>query len=879
MKKRIIALVTVLTVLAGSFCLPTVAAASTVAGDTILVDEDFSDGFTVNQAYTAAEMEVLSEDLIFATGMLTNSFPDKTTAHYTVKQKDANDASKGNYLEIGAHKNDSNAVVAADFDDITTGTVVVEMKMRPSVGKKTKYYNRMVAADKVYKDTLYGVNGSDTKVWSYGIFPSWSVSLTPGTDGFCSIRTVWSRANVTDNWSVDMYDMVANPNTKLTSYTTGGDQTLDSGFVPTGFEFYNSWQLSTDAKVSVDIADLKVYIPAEVTLTENAPYDSMEKVISYTVSEDIDENSLTAGSVKVTGPSGQDVAVNPSWDSEDMELILDFPYGLPVNGDYIVDFSGIKTARGFAVNKTATFAGEKTVMPLKIASVTPAEGEIPNTIPNIKIMFSQEIDPNTASAITFTKADGRPVAGFTETTVDGKTVTISFGTLTPGDYLLTIGTGVASKEDGEFLEGEGIYTFTAIETIDLFEDYSSDVYEIDKTYTGAALNTKRAGLVYKNEGAYTVEQSGTDKYVTIRPTAVNSGPRLSVELEEALAVGAFELNVRMKRSGGKMFTNLFGMNDSSDSAAMTAMTVIANSGGTKLDYSVDKAKVGGVINGNPTVDEEGFMSLKVVASRSKTQEPWVFKIIDTLCDNEVYTAEIAADQLSDIKKFTVVDIYALSESELSEFISVSELSVKISRFAKVLTSDCEGILPTTESVNLLLNGDIDSEDLVATVVDKNNEDIVISTETEYFPDERRLTLSFNSYLDYGTDYIIRFENAEISDFEFSTAQAPLTLDSAELSYKDSQDGAIDAIPDEGTFKASYDVTVSNPEQENREILLILISYYPDGKINKVTSKPITSSNAQITDTVTQEGLTKASASEFKCFIWEKTTAGYLPIAQ
>ena len=264
-------------------------------GDIVLVDEDFSTGFTVNQAYTAAEMEALSEDLIFATGMLTNSFPDKTTAHYTVKQKDANDASKGNYLEIGAHKNDSNAVVAADFDDITTGTVVVEMKMRPSVGKKTKYYNRMVAADKVYKDTLYGVNGSDTKVWSYGIFPSWSVSLTPSTeDGFCSVKTVWSRANVTDNWTVDMYDMVANPNTKLISYTTGGDQTLDSSFVPTGFEFYNSWQLSTDAQVSVDIADLKVYIPA------SEQEDALENVVFTSGGQRVDSLALTATDLAVT---------------------------------------------------------------------------------------------------------------------------------------------------------------------------------------------------------------------------------------------------------------------------------------------------------------------------------------------------------------------------------------------------------------------------------------------------------------------------------------------------------------------------------------------------------------------------------------------------
>ena len=874
MKKRLIAFLTVFTVLAGTCCLPTVVSASTVEGDIILVDEDFSTGFELDRAYTAAEMEALSEDLNFATGVPANHWPDKTNAYFKVKQIDANDASKGNYLEISSQKDDSHAIVMGDFADITTGAFVVEMKMRPQAGRRTKLYNGVVGTDQSVKYTLYGVNSSDAVVWSYGIFPSWQKQLTPGEDDFCSVKTVWSRANAASNWSVDMYDMVTNK--LLLSYTTGGENTLDSSFVPSAVMFYNNWQVAADSEVSVDIADLKVYIPAEVTLSESTPYDSMEKVISYTVSEDIDENSLTAGSVKVTGPSGQDVAVNPSWNAASMELVLSFPYGLPVNGDYTVDFSGIRTARGFAVNKTATFAGEKTVMPLKIASVTPNEGEIPNTIPSIQIVFSQEIDPSTASAITFTKADGRPVAGFSETTVDGKTVTISFGTLTPGDYVLTIGTGVATKEDGEFLESEGIYTFTAVETIDLFEDYSSDEYETGEEYTGVGLNGKVAGLVYKNEGTYTVEEVNGDKFITMRPTAVNSGPGLSVELDDPLTVGTFELDVRMKRSGGNMFTNMFGVNDS---ANKNAMTVVATAGGTKLDYSSDKSKVGGVIAGNPSVDENEFMSLKITVSRSTLQDAWDFRVVDKLNESDVYTAEIGTDKLLDVKKFSLVSVYTLKESELTESISVSELSVKVSRFAKVLSSDCDGILPTTETVNLLLNGDIEAENLKAFVVDKNNEDVVISTKAEYFPDERRLQLDFNSYLDFGADYVIRFENAEISEYEFSTADAPLLVTAETLSYLDNSNGVITTLPDEGTYKAAYDVTLSNPQRDNKEILLILISYQPDGKINKVTTKTINSSNAQIDDTITQEELTKASANELKCFIWEKTTTGYLPVAK
>ncbi|MBE7022920.1 MAG: hypothetical protein E7412_00450 [Ruminococcaceae bacterium] len=314
-----------------------VVSVSAANEDIILIDEDFSTGFELDKAYTAAEMEALSEDLNFATGVPANHWPDKTNAYFKVKQIDANDASKGNYLEISSQKDDSHAIVMGDFADITTGAFVVEMKMRPQVGRRTKLYNGVVGADQSVKYTLYGVNSSDAVVWSYGIFPSWQKQLTPGEDDFCSVKTVWSRANAASNWSVDMYDMVTNQ--LLLSYTTGGENTLDSSFIPSAIMFYNNWQVAADSEVSVDIASLKAYIPATISLTANGAYDPGKKSISFTTSEALDAATVTSETVTVTNSAGEAVAATPSYENGVIKVTTDARL---TSGTYTISVNGAK---------------------------------------------------------------------------------------------------------------------------------------------------------------------------------------------------------------------------------------------------------------------------------------------------------------------------------------------------------------------------------------------------------------------------------------------------------------------------------------------------------------------------------------------------------
>ena len=267
-----------------------------VTGNIVLVDEDFSKGFAVGTTYTGAQMEALS-DLEFTTDGFKDTYPDKTSAYLTVKAIDAEDSSKGNYLEIGDHLDGKSALVAADFEDVTEGTLVTEMKIR-SYGNETKHrpknYNGLLNAEGDWKSTAYGSDmGSDaTKVWSGGIFPKWSITFTKDTDGFNHVKAVWYRAKATDNWSVDLYDMVRD--VKVLSYTGAGDQTIDSTFVPSGAIFLNAYKDTTWADEVIDIAALKAYI---VPVNQNY---AVENIVCTSADAEIEAitSSMTEVAVK-----------------------------------------------------------------------------------------------------------------------------------------------------------------------------------------------------------------------------------------------------------------------------------------------------------------------------------------------------------------------------------------------------------------------------------------------------------------------------------------------------------------------------------------------------------------------------------------------------
>ena len=322
--------------------------ADAATGDTILVEEDFSEGFTLNQAYTGAEMEALS-DLNFVSNMPANHWPDKTSAYLTVKPIDADDSTKGNYLEIGGDTAEGrHAIVMADFEDIKTGTLVTEMKIRVRPGNRQKDYNALVGVDDSVKITAFSTNAGDdgTKIWPGGIFPKWGVVFATDSNEFISIKTVWYRENETDNWSVDIYDMILDR--KLYSYTGAGtDLTVDSTFVPTKIIFFKALQYAAWSHEPVDLADLKVYIPGDVTITKASDYVHSKKSISFTPSKALDASTVNSATVKVKSTDGTEIPATASYANGVVTVKTDS--FLKEGGSFVATLNGAKTTEGYAV--------------------------------------------------------------------------------------------------------------------------------------------------------------------------------------------------------------------------------------------------------------------------------------------------------------------------------------------------------------------------------------------------------------------------------------------------------------------------------------------------------------------------------------------------
>ena len=852
--------------------MPPSVSASTTPEDIVLVSEDFSDTtkYAVGTAYTGDQMATKNDNLVY----YYDGFSKNTAASFTVKQIDENDASKGKYLEFGHGTVNKHSVIGGNFDTVTKGTLVTEMKLRiPDLSSSP-------ARNKVFICGFRGTETANTLRYEASatanptfsrirgetdncIFDTTNVTdkLAKDENGFYSMRFVWNRETTSDNWDVKLYD----------AYT--GKVVLSNNSVSmtdiTNIRFAQEYAVNTDSNAPIDLADIKVYIPAAPTFTENVPYNSETKTISFTVSEDLKEDTVKSENVKVTGPSGENVEVSPSWDADEDVLTLSFPYGLPANGDYTVAFPGVLTHRCVNMNTTVTFTGEKTVIPVTVTEVSPEEGVISNRIGSINLKFSHELDTDTISAVTFKKSNGDEIIGGYNVSADGNKITITFGELQSGDYVLKVGTGLMAS-NGDVLTEEVSYNYTAQEMPDVYEDYSD--YELGE-YTVDQLQDANSALTYKTAGRYDVVEENDDRFVKMTATAKGNAPGISVYPREDMDSGTIEIDVAMRRTDGPCFTNLFGVIASD---ANSVMTLVTEEGGNTLKKSGDSKAVGGTLNGQPTSDANGFMKLRFSVGRSSPSDNWDCYLYDMLPSSpvKIYTATIAADKLKDITRISVISIYTTADEQIGEGLDLSDISVKVYSLPKVVSADCTDASPAADRFTLKIDSDIDASEFGAEIVKKDDESVVIKTECTYDAQNREVELNLKSFLDYGTEYIIRFANDSIPPYSFTTQAASLKVVDSVFQYKNAGGEVIDSIPAEGTCNAVYNIQLNNPEQESREIVLILISYDANGMITDIEPKTITSSLLTISDTIMLEGITQASANKLRCFIWEKTQTGY-----
>ena len=325
-------------------------------GRTMLVSEDFSDTtkYVVGTAYTGDLMATKNDNLVY----YYDGFSKNTAASFTVKQIDENDASKGKYLEFGHGTVNKHSVIGGNFDTVTKGTLVTEMKLRiPDLSSSP-------ARNKVFICGFRGTETANTLRYEASatanptfsrirgetdncIFDTTNVTdkLAKDENGFYSMRFVWNRETTSDNWDVKLYD----------AYT--GKVVLSNNSVSmtdiTNIRFAQEYAVNTDSNAPIDLADIKVYLLDDISLVADGKYNFSNGTAVFTPSSALPANVLEGANVVVTDASGNEVDASASY--TDGKLTITTAEKLVSSGTYNVDVTNVLTNYGLYTDMSGSF--------------------------------------------------------------------------------------------------------------------------------------------------------------------------------------------------------------------------------------------------------------------------------------------------------------------------------------------------------------------------------------------------------------------------------------------------------------------------------------------------------------------------------------------
>ena len=764
---------------------------------------------------------------------------------------------------------------------ITHGTLVAEMKILPNKHTKCAWNYFLIQGHgpnestyKYYTIATDEGNNIHTAKQSNGIAANdTGTASLQGKDltgnlekdayGFWNLRLVMSRKSTSDNWSLTIYDVISgniiisNPDishlSRLKNVTRVDfvDMYGEAKFSPT-----DQW---------ANITDLKLYIPADVTVTQKSDYDADKKRVIFNASEKLLSETVSGDTITILSPSGEAVIGDVSLDDNGQDIVVSFPYGLPEDGSYEITADGVQTERNIPISFSESFEGTKAIIPFAVAEVSPDEGVISALQQSITLSFTKEPDDTLLNEITFKKSNGDDIPGLYETEVRGKDVIVSFGKLNPGDYVLTVGSLFADKEDGTNLGDACVFNYTVEETKANGEDYQGEVFVSGNTYTAQQIQGMSENITYGASGSYSIADVNGDKFVSMKAPSANTGASVTYVLPDVVTDGIVEMDLKIKASSGILARNIFrvygnsgdiyllSMNNGSD---ITVSTISNNAGGEFCDDA-------------PEADSDGFYSMKLRMSAGNSSDDWLVEIFDTMDTLRLfYSVTVPRSTLSDLTKINPGAIWPVSDAETKDSLSISEMWFRHSDFISVIESPSE-VLPTDETLVFKLNDDISAEKLNVKLV--SADDTVIDCECAYSENERKLYVKPQSFLEWGTTYTLSTVGVGIKPYTFAVSDEDCAVNQKRVSYS-TQNGAVSDMPVTGAFDASVHVSVNAPT--GREIMIVFAGYDSKGYPVKISHKNVVSSGGNASDNVTLEGLSAEECKTLQCFIWEKTTFGY-----
>ena len=443
--------------------------------------------------------------------------------------------------------------------------------------------------------------------------------------------------------------------------------------------------------------------------------------------------------------------------------------------------------------------------------------------------------------------------------------------------ILTLITGITNTS----------FTATAYTAADgeiyLEEDFSNG-YQLETAYTYDGIAEVNSDFGYTPEGW----NKSSAEFFKVKKIDVNNsdkGNYLEIGLQGsgkhaylASEIGDFETGtlvseMKIRINGARYISDVFVFFDANDEykAALGATN--------STDISIARSALDRLFNtnvGNLTKDSDGFYNLRCVWSRNSANSPWYVYVYDMWTDELAYKNETVDADFTPSAVMFYSSYYTSSTDSAEDTIDLASLMLYYMPLPKIVSGNCDNAAPHKSSYLLNLNTSI-NETPQAVIVKKDDESVTIGTECIYLAETKQLSLALKSYLEYDTEYIIKFSGVGIEEYSFTTESAPLTVESEVMSYLDIQNQPLLSLPANGSCTAVCDISVSGAAQARSKIVAILIAYDSQGRICYTNYSSFAADDLSEPFRVKLDIKDASRVNDIHTLIWEKTGSYYQSI--
>lgn len=541
---------------------------------------------------------------------------------------------------------------------------------------------------------------------------------------------------------------------------------------------------------------------------------------------------------------------------------------------------------------------------LSVASVSVGNSEsvteISYGLGNIQITMTDDVNPDTLSGVEFKKANGTAIKGFLVKDAQGAVISLSFGNLEIGtEYVLSITSDLLSDDGTAATPVSYSYVAKAMVITYDFDDMSVMNSPVSKSsfesltdFKGEHYATSQATagvyqVVEDGSGNNYLRMTGSD--LTRRDWGPTVRAGLSYLFDEPITGGTVTLTYRVKNEFAKHPGALHrmgsvlvcGSNSATPTGTIGNHVCVGNDQMYLQDSGACDWTILGTAPGDLVGDSNEWNKVKVVASYDSSTRKWKGEFYVVTPDGaEMLTSQGVSSAGARLRGFdfgqAAWDVYTdIAPADKTPYFAFDDIKIEISSSASVGIGDAEGAIPDKESFSLYLTDDIQGSSVAATLK-KQGSSSEIAANCVYDEQARKVTLSPNAYLKYNTTYEVNIDG--VATYNFTTAQAPITLSGKSLRYKVGENPETPAAPS-GACKAIARANINFDASDlgdGREILVMLVSYDSQGVIigaaqhtEIINSQTVTPANLS----VSLDLANGSAVARNSLFVFEKSANG------